>query len=198
MIIAIAGMSGSGKNTVGELVAKMLKLRAVEYTFKDYARDMGIDLMEFQKMAREDETIDRGFDKRVVADAKKGKCVVTTWLGPWTVKKADLRVWLDAAEETRAKRIAKREKMSARAALAHLKTRDSDNIARYKKLYGVDITDKGIFDLIIRTDHILPQDIADAIVLTAKSKANFRKNSPASKSANPNQTRKSKSRKRCV
>jgi len=184
MIIAIAGMSGSGKNTVGEIVAKMLKLRTVEYTFKDYARDMGIDLMEFQKMAREDERIDKDFDKRVVADASKGKCVVTTWLGPWTVKKADLRAWLDASDDTRAKRIAKREKVSAKAALSHLKKRDKDNIARYKKLYGIDITDKGIFDLIIKTDHIPPEDIADAIVLTAKSKAN--------------PTRKSKSRKRCV
>ncbi len=169
MIITIAGMSGSGKNTVGELVAKMLKLKTIEYTFKDYARDMGIDLMEFQKMAREDEKIDREFDKRVAKAAGKGNCVVTTWLAPWTVKKAGLRVWLDASEGTRAKRIAKREKMSQKAALAHLKKRDKDNITRYKKLYGIDITDKGIFDLIIKTDHILPEDIADAIVLTAQS-----------------------------
>ncbi len=169
MIIAIAGMSGSGKNTVGETVAKRLGLRAVEYTFKDYARDMGVDLMEFQKMASEDPRIDKEFDKRVVKDANRGNCVVTTWLGPWTVKKADLRIWLDAGEVTRAKRIAKREGISAKAALSHLRKRDRDNVNRYRQLYGIDIRDRGIFEMIIKTDKIPPEDIADAIILTAKS-----------------------------
>ncbi len=169
MIIALSGMSGSGKNTVGEIVAKSLGLRAIEYTFKDYAREMKIGLMEFQKMARKDEKIDRKFDKRVASDANKGNCVVTTWLGPWTVKKANLRVWLDAGENVRAWRIAKRERISVSAALVHLRKRDRDNITRYKKLYGFDMGDRGIFDVIINTEKFAPDEIAKMVVLAAKS-----------------------------
>ena len=168
MIIAISGFSGSGKNTVGEIVAKELGMRTVEYTFKDYAREMGIDLMEFQKMAGKHDEIDRKFDKRVARSANRGNCVVTTWLGPWIVKKANLRVWLEAGEEARAKRIAGREKISMAKALAHLRKRDRDNVGRYKKLYGIDIQDRGIFDLLVNTERFLPEEIAKAVVLMAR------------------------------
>ncbi len=168
MIIAISGMSGSGKNTVGEKVANALRMRTVEYTFKDYANDSGIDLMEFQKMARKNSNIDKDFDRRVVRDANKGNCVITTWLGPWTVKKAKLRVWLDADEKTRANRISKREKRSVSNALTHLRKRDRDNILRYKKLYGIDIRDREIFDIVVNTENLLPDDIAKMIIIAAK------------------------------
>lgn len=168
MIIAISGMSGSGKNTVGELVAGTMGLRAVEYTFKDYARDMGIGLMQFQKMARKDPSIDREFDRRVAKDAGRGNCVVTTWLGPWTVKKAGLRVWLHAGEKARATRISKRERMGQKAALTHLRTRDRDNVNRYRSLYGIDIRKREIFDLIINTERFSPKEIADMVVVAAK------------------------------
>lgn len=168
MIIAISGMSGSGKNTVGEIVAKKLGMRTIEYTFKDYAKEMGIDLMEFQKMARKDEKIDKEFDKRQVTAANKGNCVITTWLGPWMVKKANLRIWLDANEETRARRISGRETMTKAQALAHLRKRDKDNVDRYRKLYGIDIRSREIFDIIINTEKFSPEEIADAIVAVAK------------------------------
>ncbi|MFH1447235.1 MAG: (d)CMP kinase [Candidatus Micrarchaeota archaeon] len=168
MIITISGMSGSGKNTVGEKVADVLRMRTVEYTFKDHAKEMGINLMDFQKMARKDESIDRDFDKLVVRSANRGNCVITTWLGPWSVKRAKLRVWLDADEKVRAKRIAKREGMSQASALAHLRKRDKDNILRYKKLYGIDIRNREIFDLIVNTERFLPDDIADMVIVAAR------------------------------
>ncbi len=171
MIIAISGMSGSGKNTVGEKVAKALRLRTVEYTFKDYARERGISLMEFQKLANQDSSIDRDFDRRLVANASRGNCVVTTWLGPWMVKKASLRVWLEAGERVRAKRISKREGMPAPKALAHLRKRDRDNIARYKKLYGINIQDRGVFDVIVNTEGFLPDEIAGIVVAAARCAA---------------------------
>jgi CMP/dCMP kinase len=170
MIIAISGFSGSGKNTVGEKVAKELKLRLIEYTFKDYAKEMGVELMDVQKMANKDQKIDKEFDKRVAEDASKGNCVITTWLGPWIVKNANLRVWLEASQKARAKRIAGREKIPAKKALEHLKNRDADNLARYKKLYGIDISDKGIFDCIINTENFLPDEIAKTIIAAAKCK----------------------------
>jgi hypothetical protein len=42
-------MSGSGKNTVGEEVARKLDMRTVEYTFKDYARKKESMLKKNQK-----------------------------------------------------------------------------------------------------------------------------------------------------
>jgi len=172
MIIAIGGLTGSGKNAVGERVAKRLGLRLISFTFKDLARENGIPLMEFQKLAsRDGGKIDRDFDARIAKEAKRGKCVITTWLGAWTVKNCDLRVWLDAKEETRAKRLVGRDKMDYREALAHVRARDRNNWKRYKKYYGIDIHDLGPFDLRIKTDEMNPAQIAEIIAAAARVKA---------------------------
>ena len=63
MIIAISGLTGSGKNTLGELLAKKLGYHLVCPTFKDLAEKEGISLMEFQKKAEKDPNIDRKFDQ---------------------------------------------------------------------------------------------------------------------------------------
>lgn len=168
MIIAVSGLSGCGKNSVGEAAARKLGLRTVQASFKDEAKRLGVTLMELQKMAEKDKGFDKRLDAQVVSDAAKGDCIVVTWLGPWTVKDADLRVWLLATEEERAKRIAKRDGMKPGEALEHVRTRDSENRARYKKYYGIDICDHSIFDLEINTGTFPPEASAEIIACAAR------------------------------
>ena len=52
MIIAISGLTGCGKNTLGELLAKELGYKIVSPTFKDLADREGISLIDFQKKSR--------------------------------------------------------------------------------------------------------------------------------------------------
>lgn len=169
MIICISGLSGSGKNTVGEIVAKKLGLAEVKLSFKDEAERMNVDLMKVQREATKDESYDRELDKEIVRRAKKGNCVVMTWLGPWIVKNANLRVWLNVSEKERAKRVAKRDKMTFRKALGHIRKRDENNRRRYKKYYGIDIMDHSIFDLEINSDVFNPQQIAGIIIKAAEA-----------------------------
>ncbi len=171
MIISISGLSGSGKNSVGELVAKKLNLRTISFTFKSEAKKKGVSLMDFQKEAGKDKKIDMDFDKEIVKSAKKGKCVVTTWLGPWMVKGADLKVWLRASPEERARRISKRDKMTRKNALEHVKKRDEDNRKRYKKLYDIDIFSHEDFDMILNSENFLPEQLAGIISCAAKEKS---------------------------
>jgi cytidylate kinase len=169
MIIAVSGLAGCGKSSVGEAVARKLSLRAVQASFKDGARDAGVSLMEFQAMAGTGPELDRTLDEKIVADASAGDCVVMTWLGPWMVKGANLRVWLNAPEEERARRVAMRDNMAESEALAHVRKRDSDNIARYKRYYGIDICDHSIFDLEINTVRFSPEESADIIAAAARA-----------------------------
>ena len=168
MIICISGLSGSGKNTAGELVAKKLGLREVQVSFKKIASKKKISLMELQKIASSDESYDKRLDAEIVKKAKKGNCVVTTWLGPWMVKNADLRVWLEVSETERAKRLANRDKMTYEEALKHIKERDRNNWERYKKYYNIDIYDRSIFNLVIQSDSLSPEQVAEMIVEAAK------------------------------
>jgi len=163
-------LSGCGKNTVGRLVAEKLNLRIVDPTFKTIAKKEKMALLDFHKKAEKEHKIDKEFDRRLIADADKGDCVVTTWLGPWMIKKADLRVWLHAPAAIRAKRISGRDGMKEEEALAHIEERDSANRARYKAVYGIDIYDHSGFDLVINSAVLSPEQSSETIAAAAKAK----------------------------
>jgi cytidylate kinase len=169
MIICISGLTGSGKNSVGAEVARLLSLRVVDPTFKTIAAKHGMRLMEFQKKAEKEHSIDRHFDARLVAEARRGNCVVTTWLGPWMVKNADLRVWLHAPREVRARRLTGRDGMSLEQARMHVADRDASNHARYEEVYKIDIYDHSGFELVINTERFAPQQSAQVIAAAARA-----------------------------
>ena len=167
MIICISGLSGSGKNSVGALVAQQLGMQLVNPTFKTIAARKKIGLMEFQKEAEKEHSIDRDFDAHLVAQAKNGNCVVTTWLGPWMVKGADLRVWLYAPRGVRAARVARRDGMPDEEAERHISDRDESNRKRYMEIYKIDIYDHSAFDLVINSEKFVPQQSAGIICAAA-------------------------------
>ncbi|MEM3422639.1 MAG: cytidylate kinase family protein [Candidatus Bilamarchaeaceae archaeon] len=171
MIIAVWGFTGSGKNTLGELLAKSLGYPVISPTFKDIAAKEGISLMEFQKKAELDHNIDKKFDellKEQVA-ATKGNCVVTTWLGPWMVK-ADLRIKINVPLDVRAARVAKRDNISLEEARKHVEERDRQNIERYRKVYGIDITDDSIFDLQLDGEKNSPEELLRQVLYFIKKR----------------------------
>jgi cytidylate kinase len=168
MIICIAGLTGVGKNAVGEIVASKLGYRLVCPTFKDLASREGISLLEFQKKAASDHGIDKKFDVELRRGVQGGNCIVTTWLGPWMIKKADLRVKLVATDDVRAKRISEREKITLGQAMAHIKERDSQNQKRYMDVYGINITEESVFDMVMDTSKISQQEAAEKILRRAK------------------------------
>jgi len=169
MIICISGLTGSGKNSVGAEVARLLSLRMVDPTFKTIAARQGMKLLEFQKKAEKEHSIDKHFDARLVAEARRGNCVVTTWLGPWMVKDADLRVWLHAPREVRARRLTGRDGMTLEQARMHVADRDASNHARYEEVYKIDIYDHSGFELVINTERFAPAESAQVIAAAARA-----------------------------
>lgn len=170
MIICISGLSGSGKNSVGELVAKKLGLRVVNPTFKTIAAKEHMSLMDFHKKAEREHSIDKDFDARLIEMAKRGDCVVTTWLGPWMIKNADMRVWLYAPKAARAERVVGRDGMTFEAAEKHITERDDNNHLRYHEIYNINIYDHSPFDLVINTEHFIPEESSDIITAAACAK----------------------------
>jgi len=163
-IIAISGFAGSGKNTVSRIIAKTLDWRVVEPTFKTLAEREGITLMEFQARAHSDFDIDKKFDDALVEEAREGNCVIATWLGPWMAPGKPFRVWLEASQEVRSKRLVGREGVTQADALMHIQKRDEDNILRYKKVYGIDISNHSGFDLVVDAGSKTPDEISTQII----------------------------------
>ena len=60
MIIAISGLTGSGKTTIGDMVARKLGIRHVSMTHKKFI-PAGMELLKFSKSATPQ--FERSFDK---------------------------------------------------------------------------------------------------------------------------------------
>jgi CMP/dCMP kinase len=166
--IAISGQSGCGNTTAVHNVGKTLGLNVVNYTFRDLARDLDVPFAEIQKKAGETKVYDFLTDLSLIRASLQPRAVVGSRLAAWLVD-ADLRVWLHAPLETRAKRIHQREKDTLyESVLYRTLQRDEQNRKRYLQLYGIDINDRSDFDIIINTERLTAEQVSSLIVAAAR------------------------------
>jgi cytidylate kinase len=162
--VAISGKSGCGNSTVSRLVAERLDLRLINYTFRNIAADMGITFEEVCRRAEEDYSFDRELDRKQVEMAMEGSCVLGSRLAVWMLKEADMKVYLFASPPIRAERIRKREGGRFEEVFREMEERDARDSKRYKKIYGIDNDSYDFVDLIVDTDSLSPEEIAERIV----------------------------------
>lgn len=165
MRVAISGRSGCGNTTVSTFVAERMGYPLINFTFRNLAQERGVDFWAFCKMAEKDDSIDRELDARQVAMAlEQTNCVLGSRLAIWMLEDADLKVYLEASLEERVTRIHKREGGSWQDRLIETKRRDAYDTARYKRIYGIDNTDPTVADLVIQTDSLTPEQVAEIII----------------------------------
>lgn len=170
MIIAISGKSGCGNTSVSTMLAERLGLRLINYTFRNLAKDIGKDFRTICIEAKEDFSYDLRIDSHQAEMAEKGNCVLGSRLAIWMVKKADLKIFLEASFETRVARIRKREGGSLEKIREETMRRDLSDSERYMKLYSIDNNKYEFADLIINTDlYDIPQ-IIDIIIAEIKKR----------------------------
>jgi cytidylate kinase len=81
-----------------------------------------------------------------------------------------LKVFLDASEAVRAARISGREGGGAAERLREIQAREASDRGRYREIYGVDYHDLARYDLVMETDRLTPEEIAEAIVERARER----------------------------
>lgn len=168
--IAISSHSGCGNTTATDNVGKALRLEVVNYTFRDLAKDLDIRFEEIQQQAAESRIFDFLTDLKLVRASLRPRVVVGSRLAGWLVN-ADLRVWLHAPLEARAKRIYQREPdkhASYESVLYRTLQRDEQNRKRYLEVYGIDINDRSDFDIIINTEKLTAEQVSSLIVAAAR------------------------------
>ena len=170
MRIAISGKSGCGNSTVSRLVADRLGLRLINYTFKNLAAEYGVGFAELHARAARDFSIDRTLDRRQLAAAAGGACVLASRLAIWLLADAELKVYLTAPPEVRARRIARREHTALDTARVDTGRRDVNDRQRYLELYRIDIDDAEPADLVIDTAAHDQFAAAAAIVAAARAR----------------------------
>lgn len=165
MRIAISGKSGCGNTTVSTLLAKKTGFPMVNFTFRQMAKERGIDFWTFCEMAEKDDNIDRELDERMVKMAMQTEnSILGSRLAIWNMQEADLKVYLTASDEERARRITKREGGTIEEQLEITRRRDTNDTERYKRIYGIDNNDTSVADLVIDTEGKTPEEIVDIIL----------------------------------
>jgi CMP/dCMP kinase len=147
-----------------------LGLKVVNYTFRDLAEDLGLRFEEIQEQAAKSRIYDFLTDLKLMRASLRSRVVVGSRLAGWLVD-ADLRVWLHAPLEARAKRIFQREPdkhAGYESVLYHTLQRDEQNRKRYLEVYGIDINDRNDFDIIINTEKLTAEQVSSLIVAAAQ------------------------------
>jgi cytidylate kinase len=162
-IVAISGKSGCGNSTVTRLLAEALGFKVVNYTFRNMAAELGMNLADLLEVSRKDTTYDRRLDDRQVELARSCDSVVGSRLAIWKIPDASLKVYLRASDFIRSKRIHGREGGSFEEVLEKTRYRDALDKSRYLDLYGIDVDEHDFADLIVDTERIGAETVAKIV-----------------------------------
>lgn len=169
MRITIGGLSGSGTTTVADLLSKELELELISAgeMFRAIAKEKSLQLWEFSKLAENNDDFDRWIDEKQGEEAmKRENVIVEGRLSGFFVPAAELKIWLKAPLEIRARRVAGREGIAYEDALSAMKSREQSEHKRYEQYYGINLDDLSIYDLVIDS-HRWREDGIVKIILTA-------------------------------
>ena len=167
--ITISGLPGSGTTTVAKILAEKLEMKYVNMgeIFREMAEEMKMKLESFEKYCEEHPEIDSKIDRRQEEIMKKGNVIVEGRLSGWIAHLKKLRafkIWLDCDEKERIRRIVEREGGEIFERKAEMKEREESEERRYRKFYGINIHDKSIYDLVIDTTSIPPEEVVEQIL----------------------------------
>ena len=172
MLVTISGPAGSGKSTAAAALAEALGYDHVSGgdIFRDLAAERGLTPLELNKLAEEDDQIDRDLDRRLrEMAATRDELVLESRLAGWMAgEHADFRVWLDAPLSVRAERIADREDKSVDLARTETRARSESEARRYLEYYDIDIEELTIYDLAVNTARLSPEAVIDVILTTVE------------------------------
>jgi len=148
IVLTISGSSGAGKTTIAQTLSNHFGLLIYNVGDKqrNFAKKRKIALWQSSKILPA--KIDYQMDAYSLQLAIKGGYIIVGRFqvaGNW----ADCRILVFCQQKIRAKRLARKEKISLKQALEKIKSRDRADKERYKRLYNLDISDKKIYNLII-------------------------------------------------
>jgi len=152
--ITIFGLAGTGKSTVGKLLAEKL-----DYTFlstgtlfRKKAESIGLDVHTYGELCNTDSAHDKAFDDDIRLYGETHDNFVIDSRLAWYFIPDSFKIKLICKEDERILRVAVREDLSFKEAKDKHALREQHNVTRYREFYSIeDYGDDHYFDLVIDT-----------------------------------------------
>jgi len=179
VIITISGMPGSGKTTIGKLLAEKLGYKF--YSMGDLrgrmAMEKGLTIDELNELGMKEEWTDRDVDEfQKQLGEKEDNFVIEGRLSFYFIPHS-IKIFLDVDLETAAKRIFKDQRPdekkvnSIKEVLEIIKKRIENDKKRYQKYYGIkNFMDKRHYDLVINTTKLSKEEVIEKVLNFLKKK----------------------------
>jgi len=165
--ITISGYAGTGKSTVGKILAEKLGYRFLSvgnFTREFAEREFGMNINEFQAKCKEkpdlDDLINFKFrdlcnrEENIVADFRLGFHFVEN----------SLNILFVLSEEEAFKRLAKADRKMERTDFESIKIRNENMRQRFIEKFGADFANENNYHLVIDTGKKTPNEIAERLI----------------------------------
>jgi len=177
-VICVAGMSACGKSTVARRLAEKYRLKYVSggTALKELAIRMGYKAqrrgwwettegMRFLERRLRDFRFDKQVDAELLKWAERGNVVLDSWTMPWLVKNG-FKIWIEVSPQERARRLVRRDRISAREAEKVVREKDGKTKRIYERLYGFKLgEDFSPFDLVLDTELLSANETFETLSL---------------------------------
>lgn len=157
-ILTISGLPGQGTSTLARFLTDELgmELYNAGLYHRHKAEERGLSIEEFMRrideiQRKENVDFDLQLERKVLemAHRKDGILFEARLSGVLLRDIAKVRIWVSCDQESAARRFARREEMSDKEGLKEMNERGQVEVERFKRIYGVDITDLDHYNVVV-------------------------------------------------
>lgn len=163
--LIINGLAGTGSTTVARMLAERFGWTH-HYgggIFRQMAAEADRTLEQYMADLADHPDRERGVDERLIGYALAGETVIESRVVAWLMP-ADtnaLAVWLTCDDDVRVDRVMQRD--DHEDAKRRVEAREEIDANRYLALYGIDLADLSVYDVVIDTTQIPAIEVAEQV-----------------------------------
>lgn len=130
-------------------------------------------LAEFNELAQSEAAVDNALDERQLELLRRGGVILEGRLSGWLAYRHEIRAfktWVVCDESERVRRLAERDGDAAET-LAEMRDRAAREADRYARYYGADLEDLSIYDVVLDSTGVPPEQLRDRVTEALEASA---------------------------